>query len=329
MKILITGAAGYIGNKLAHTLADSGHDVHALVRSDAAKGLLQHPNISIFLGDILNKDDLMHAMNGCRQVYHTAALVAPWVKNTNDFYTVNVNGTANVLEVAAQTGITKTVFTSTCGVIGPSLNEPMREEDPRVTGFAIDYELSKKMAEDIVLQYSKQGMNVVTVAPSKVYGPGNVSHALTSNAVIDKFIQKKVVFIPSPGNQKACFAFIDDVVNGHVLAMEKGKAGEKYILGGINISYRQFFQQVREVSCCGGKIISLSEKSLQAWAVLQWAKYKLTGVPPAFTPKAIKIVLSNYTFSSDKAVRELGYTITPLQEALHNTIHFLKTPNHA
>ncbi|MEO8769074.1 MAG: NAD-dependent epimerase/dehydratase family protein [Ferruginibacter sp.] len=329
MKILVTGATGYIGNHLAHTLACMGHQVHALVRSSSSKELLQHQNISIFKGDILDKESLLNAMQGCRQVYHTAAKVGVWAKDLSVFYKVNIEGTLNVLNTALQTGVERSVVTSTCGVIGPSLNEPMSENDPRINGFAIDYELSKKMSEDIVLEYAKKGMNVVLVCPSKVYGPGNVSHTLTTNAIIDKFLKKGIAFIPAPGTYKACFAYIDDIIKGHLLAMEKGNSGEKYILGGFNITYREFFDRIRNISCSVGHIVQLPANIIKGWALLQQLNYKITGTPPYFTIKSTDIFFSNYTFSSDKASRELGYTITPLEDALKKTIQFLNTIHHA
>lgn len=329
MKILITGAGGYVGNKLAQRLASLGYEVNALVRNDSATKSLQHPNISIFKGDVLEKESLLTAMKGCRQVYHTAAKVGAWDKDPASFYAVNVDGTRNVLNAALQSGVDKTVITSTCGVIGPSLQDPMREDDPRINGFAIDYELSKKISEDIILHYAREGMNVVIVSPAKVYGPGNTSHSITANAVIKKFLQKKIAFIPSPGTYKACFAFIDDIVNGHLLAMEKGRAGEKYILGGINISYRGFFERIRTLSSCKGHIIQLPKIIIKGWALLQQMNYMITSKHPGFTVKSVDILFSNYCFSSEKAILELDYTITPLDEALNKSIQFLKQQQHA
>ncbi len=324
MKILVTGATGYIGHQLAITLAERGNEVHVLVRNPGSINVPLHKNIRVFTGDITNRPSITAAMRECKQVYHTAAKVGLWAKDSSVFYNVNVKGTRNVLDAALQTGVEKSVFTSTCGVIGPSLNEPMSEKDPRIMGFGIEYELTKKMGEDIAFQYAKEGMNIVVVCPSKVYGPGNISYSLTINTVIDKFLKKRIVFIPSPGTYKASFAFIDDVMNGHLLAMEKGKGGEKYILGGINISYQEFFDHIGNLSSCKGHIIRLSKNTIKGWALLQQLNYNITGTHPRFTVRAIDHLFSNYTFSSEKAVRELGYRITPLEEALKKTIHFLK-----
>ena len=324
MKILVTGASGYLGNKLAHTLAGMGHTVHAAVRSDEASAYLQHPNIIAFKADIMKTESLLPAMKGCEQVYHTAAKVGLWDKDPSVFYAVNVEGTRNVLDAALSTGVHRTVITSTCGVIGPSLNKPMTENDPRITGYALDYELSKKMGEDIVFKYAKKGMNVVVVSPTKVYGPGNISHSLTANAMINKFLKKKFAFIPSPGSYKVSCAYIDDIVSGHILAMQRGRTGEKYILSGINLSYYDFFDRIRTISSCSGRIIQLSRNAMKGWAFLQQAQYKLTGIHPTLTVKSIDALLCNYTFSGEKAVQELGYTITPLDEAIKKTVHFLK-----
>ncbi len=328
MKILVTGANGYIGNKLAHALAAKGNEVHAVVRPGDSIALLQHPNITVFEADILEKKSLLNAMNGCQQLYHTAAKVGAWTKDPSDFYKVNVEGTHNTLNAALQAGIERSVFTSTCGVIGPSLHEPMNENDPRLSGFVLDYELSKKMSEDIVVEYAKQGMNVVLVSPSKVYGPGNIYHSLSANAAINKFLKKGIAYIPSPGTYKACFAFIDDIINGHLLAMEKGIRGEKYILGGVNISYQDFFEQIRNIASCTGHIIPLPKNIIKGWALLQQLNYRITGRQPLFTAKGAETIFCNYTFSSEKASAKFNYSITPLEEALTKTIQFFKTKNY-
>src|SRR3954470_17804110 len=122
MKVLVTGASGYLGNKLAHILAVKGMDVHALVRSHTADSLLPHPRIRIFRGNLMQKESLIAAMTGCKEVYHTAAKVGVWAKDPSEFYGVNIEGTRNVLDAAIACKVEKTVVTSSCGVIGPSLN---------------------------------------------------------------------------------------------------------------------------------------------------------------------------------------------------------------
>jgi nucleoside-diphosphate-sugar epimerase len=323
MNILVTGASGFIGNKLAITLADLGHQVHAMVRSLDSENRLRHPNIQLFKGDVLDKESLLVAMKGCEQVYHVAGKAGTWARDLSVFYNVNVEGTRNVLDAALLSGVKKTVYTSTAGVIGPTLKEPREEDDPRIVDFILDYDISKKIAEDLVAQYVKEGMDVVIVAPGKVYGPGHISHSLMLNAIIVRFLKKHIAFIPSPGTNSVSFSYIDDMVTGHILAMEKGKAGEKYILGGPNVSYCEFFNRLRLLSKRKGYIVKLSKTIVTTLARLQALNYKLSGAPIQFTVNSVDHLFSNYTFSSNKAIRELGYKITPLDEALQKTIYYL------
>lgn len=324
MSIFVTGASGYLGNKLTNKLAALGHKVNALVRSSASSKSLLHPNVTVFRGDITNKEDLIAAMHGCTQIYHTAAKVGVWASDSSVFYKVNVDGTRNVLDAAISLDIKKIVFTSTCGVIGSTLNEPLNENHLPDTDRRLDYDRSKKEAEDLVSSYIKKGMNIVIVSPSKIYGPGNISHSLTANAIINSFLRKGIAFIPAPGEFKVCFAFIDDVVDGHIRAMEKGKIGEKFILGGINISYLDFFNRIKIISGCRGKIIKLPRGVIKTWAGLNELTYKCFGIPVRVTVQSVDLLFRNFTFSSQKAIQELGYTITPLDEALTQTIQFLK-----
>ncbi|MEW5675057.1 NAD-dependent epimerase/dehydratase family protein [Flavobacterium enshiense] len=323
MKVFVTGATGYLGNTLAHALADEGNEVHALVRSEAAKSILQHPNIRLFRGDLSDKEVLIMAMKGCEQVYHTAAKVGVCIDNYKEFYQVNVEGTRNVLYTALRTGVEKAVFTSTCGVIGPSEKEPLNEASVRMIAIDNAYDATKKASEDLIFEHAAKGFDAIVVSPCKIYGPGTISHALTANSVITMFLKKGFTIVPGSGDYKVCFAFVADIVNGHLLAMRKGRSGEKYILGGCNVSYQQFFSTLREIAATQSQIISLSKNTFKALAFLQWAVYKTFGNRPFFTSQSVDYLFHNYVFSSDKAIRELGYQITPLREGLEQTVSYL------
>ncbi len=328
MKIFITGATGYIGHQLALTLAGQGNCVHVIVRDLFSPNIPRHDNIIVFAGDITDRPSIKAAMRGCLQVYHTAAVVKLFAKDPSIFYKVNVEGTNNLLAEALELGVKKFVFTSSCGVLGTSILEPKCENDPRTTSFDNDYEFTKFLAENLVKEYSHKGLFTVIVSPSKVFGPGIETHTVSVNRLIKKFIEGRLTFIPKPGNLVANYCFIDDVVEGHILAMAKGIGGEKYILGGENISYLDIFQTIRSLSGTKAKLIQAPKMLVQTWAVLDWIKYKITRKEPVVTTKGIQHIFCNKTFSSGKAIRQLGYRPTPLREGLLQTIHFLKTRNH-
>ena len=327
MKIFITGAAGYIGSKLSMTLAREGHTVHALVRSPASAKWITDPNIHVFIGDIQDIESVRRAMKGCEQVYHVAGKAGVWAEDKSVFYDVNVEGTRHVLDVAKEVGVKKIVYTSSCGVLGPSQNKPLAENDQRTVSFALDYDKSKKMAEDLVADYVKEGMNVVIVSPAKVFGPGHISHSLMMNAIIRRFLKKKITFVPSPGTYRVGFVSVDDIVSGHILAMEKGRAGETYILGGTNLSHFEFFNRLRTLSSVRGRIVMVPKNIIMAWALIQVLSHWFWGTSVMLTPASVDHLFSNYIFSSDKAIRELGYTITPMDDVLQQTILYLRDEN--
>ncbi|MBA2563655.1 MAG: NAD-dependent epimerase/dehydratase family protein [Chitinophagaceae bacterium] len=328
MKILITGATGYFGHQLALTLAQQGNCVHILVRNPASPNIPQHPNIHVFTGDITRRNSITLAMKNCERVFHTAALVKIWSKNPAEFYTVNVDGTNNVLAEALELGIKKLVFTSSCAVLGASLKEPLCETDPRLEGFDNDYDFSKFMAENIVKEYGHKGLFTAIVCPSKIYGPGIDTHPITVNKVIRNFISNKFTFIPKPGSLIANYCFINDVVQGHLLAMEKGLGGEKYILGGENISYTDFFELLRSLSNAKSRLIQAPRFIVTSVAWLKWLQCTISNKDLFFSPHAVRHIFCNKSFSSGKAIRQLGYQLTPLKEGLQQTIHFLKNQNH-
>lgn len=328
MKIMITGATGYVGHSLALELAKQGNLVHVLVRDTHSVFIPNHPNIRLFKGDITNLPSIKRAMQDCEQVYHTAALVKFWEKDPTKFYKANVDGTNNILASALESGVKKLVFTSSCGVIGSSIGEPLNENDPRISAFDNDYELTKFIAENMVKQYAHKGLSTVIVSLSKVFGPGIETHPISVNRAIKHFIEGDITFIPLPASYISNYCFIDDVVKGHILAMKNGISGEKYILGGENISYLSFFTMLREISHVKTKLVQAPRLAVHLVVYLQWIKYKLTNADLFFTAKAIRHIYCNKAFSSQKAIDYLGYHFTPLKTALEKTVHFLKTNQH-
>lgn len=329
MKILITGATGYIGHKLAMEAAKRNFTVHALARDPLSKNFPVHPNIIPFKGDITDKESVLTAMQGCEKVLHAAALAKMWEKDSTLFYKINVEGTRNMLDAALALSVKKFVFTSTGAVIGPSGKFPMSEKDPRITPFENDYEISKHWAEELVKEYGRKGLFTVIVTAPRVYGPGLSTGGNVFETLIRKIISMRIAFVPSCGEVVGNYAFVDDVVNGHFLALEKGLGGEKYILGGENISYTTFFNTIKNNAGKAIKLIRIPKALLLLWSFIHMSVCRLIGKHTNISPKIIHRISQNRALSCDKAIRQLGYSITPFSEGVQKTILHLNTKNYA
>lgn len=329
MKILITGATGYIGHKLAMEAARRNYTVHILVRDPQSPLLPVHPNIIAFKGDIINKESVLAAMKDCTKVMHAAAIAKLSPKNKYVFYSVNVEGTRNMLDAALSSGVKKFVFTSSGAVIGPSGKYPMSENDPRIIAFENDYEISKHWAEELVKEYCRRGLFATIVAAPRVYGPGHDCNGNTMNVMLKKILAMKIAFMPTCDNVVANYAFVDDVVNGHFLAMDKGLGGEKYILGGENLSYRSFFQTIKSVADNKIKLIRIPKFLIKAWSFLYMMFCVMLRKETHISPKVIDRLAQNRALSCDKAIRQLGYSITPFTQGIQQTILHLKNNNYA
>ena len=320
MKILITGATGYIGNKLALAATNRYEKVHALVRDPASDFAPRHDRIQLFTGDITDERSIASAIKGCEHVIHAAGLTRLYAKDPSLFYRINVNGTRNVLACAADEGVEKFVFTSSCAVLGPSDRRPLRESDPRIGALENDYEISKYWCEKLVHESHCAGLKAVIVSPSRVYGPGIPSSGNPITNFIGRTIRSGLALVPSKKEVTGNYAYIDDVVEGHFLALAKAVSGEKYILGGENISYDRFFSTLSQCADTPVLMLSLPRWLLIAWTMLAQAKAFVLRRETHLSPKVIKRLLENREVSSEKAIRHLDYRITPFETGMRNTI---------
>lgn len=326
MKIFVSGSTGSIGAHLVKMLSERGHTVHCLVRSlDKAKNL-DFPNIIPFPGDITDKNSIDKAMKGCRQAYHVAAIAKVWAKDSGIFYKINVEGTINVLQSALDHSIEKVVVTSTAGIYGPSLNGIITEEKVRDIDIFNEYEGSKAMAElrikDFVI---KHDLNVVIVSPTRVYGPFIFGEPSSTTILVDKYVNHSWRIIPGTGKELGNYVYIEDVALGHILAMEKGLKGETYLLGGDNYDLETIYSKL-------AKITGIKRKMFKAplWIQIVMAKVQLLmaewfGKEPIFTPKWVAKGRYNWELSADKAKRELGLPVTPIDEGLLKTVEYVKS----
>lgn len=325
MKIFITGATGYIGNNLAKRLAAEGHTIHALCRSSRKSSLLDHGNIKLFTGDITDPLSIKNAMQGCEHVYHLAAYARVWAKDPSVYYKFNVEGTRNILDAAKELGLHDIVVTSTAGVLGPSGDRPVKEDDIRIGNILNEYEETKTLSEALCRDYAaRYGMRIVMVNPPRVYGPGVESESNALTRMIKLYIQGKWRILPGDGKRLGSYVYIDDVVNGHILAMEKGRPGERYTLSGVNTSYSVFFDTIAKVA---GKKNMLFPMPVWLMVIAGYGLMgysKLTGKAPLITPKWIRKYLYDWSLSCEKAQQELGYTYRSLEEGLQQTIEWIR-----
>ncbi len=323
MNTFISGASGYLGQRLAMRLAENGEKVHALIRNPIAAKILDHPNIKIFYGDILDIESIRKAMKGCEVVFHVAALARVWTKDPNDFYKINVEGTSNMIRVSQEMTISKFILTSSTGTIGPSLNHPNNEDTPRWSSFNNDYEISKSLAEKELLKFVAGGFPGLIVMPSRIFGPGIASPSSGINRVIVGFMNKRFAIIPKQSHPKGNYAYIDDIVTGHILAREKGEIGEKYILGGENKSIGQLFEVIKKGVNKRGLIIEIPIWPMMHFSLISQFLADRFGIEPKITPDFVKRLNQDSAFDCSKAISKLGYSITPFEQAVGSTIQFL------
>jgi len=323
MKILVTGATGFIGSNLSFKLADSGHEVHAFCRSKPDKKLSTYKSMIIYRGDVTNRESVFQAMRNCSLVYHLAACTHVLPDCTSSYYKVNVGGTVNVLETAMQLGVKKVVYTSAGGVFGPSNNIPLNEDSFRECPFFNDHETSKHIAEEKVKDYALKGLETVIVNPGRVYGPGIFSKTNALSNIILKCMQGKWHIIPGDGTVTMNYTYIADVVNGHIKAMEQGKAGNRYILGGHNASYIELFDAIWQSLGKRYHLYRVPFSIIKLYATVEVFLAKIQNREPNISPAWVKSFRNNMERSSDKAVKELGYNITPFKEALQKTMEWL------
>ncbi|WP_374163782.1 NAD-dependent epimerase/dehydratase family protein [Arcticibacter sp. MXS-1] len=325
IQVLVTGASGFIGRQLCLSLAGQGFKVRGLCRNLMHPLVPRHQNVRPVKGDINDIDSLAEAMRGCGQVYHTAALAKMWVPDASEFYSVNVTGTRNVLDCALRQKVKRVVYTSSCGVLGPTIKHPMTEEDPRIMGFPIHYERTKYLADLEVKKFIEQGLDIVTVYPSRVYGEGPITGSNTVGKMISGYLRGTWRIIPGSGEAVANYAYLQDVVEGHIAAMLMGKTGNKYILGGEDISFNEFFRTLSKVTGVHSKLFRIPQKVIKAFSHVEAARARLTGLSPVFLPEFADRLNFDQKYSSQKAMTHLQYRITPFHEGLKKTADYIKT----
>jgi farnesol dehydrogenase len=323
--VLITGSSGFIGTRLAGELARRGTAVRALVRARADLGGLDDPRIQPAPGDVLEPESLRRAAAGCREVYHLAAHARSWARDPAIFHRVNVDGTRHVLEAASRAGVRRVVVASSIVTLGATPQGVVADERaPRSRPPLTEYEASKLEAEREALRASGDGLEVVVVNPTRVYGPGKLTEGNSVSRLLDLYTRGRLPFLVDRGRAVGNYAYVDDLVAGLIDAMDRGRQGERYILGGENASLRRLLDLVDEASGRRHLRLPLPAGLARGIAHLERFRAAWLGGYPLITPGWLETFLLDGAFSCAKAERELGYRITPLAEGIRRTWRWIE-----
>lgn len=273
----------------------------------------------------MDTDALRQGMDGCRYVFHLAAYAKNWASDLKTFERINIDGTTNVFMAAKELGVKRIVWTSTIVTFGPTPPGVVGDETmSRTTDrFYTDYERSKFEMERRAECWGKDGLPLVIVNPTRVFGPGRLSESNTVTQLIDMYRKGRVPILFNLGKNIGNYVLVDDVVEGHILAMEKGRIGEKYILGGDNVSLKQLFRTIDTVD--GKRRFQLPIFWLVPMliaSILQTGA-NLFGFYPTFTPGWIRTFLNDWVYTPEKARHELGYSWTSFEQAVRETCRWL------
>ena len=313
MKYFVTGATGFVGGVLVTKLREQGHEVQASVRNPDKARDLQAIGVKLFKGDVTEKESMREAMHGVDGVYHVAGWYKIGTRDKSAGERVNIQGTRNVLELMRELKIPKGVYTSTCAINSDTHGQLVNEAYRFVGRHLSEYDRTKAVAHEIAIEFIKQGLPLVIVMPGLIYGPGDTSTLRTN--ILD-FLRGKLPMVPT--QTALCWAHVDDIVQGHILAMEKGKTGETYIIAGEPYKIADAFQLASQIT---GKRapVTVPYQVLKALSVL--VKPLDNFLPETYTSEGLRIVAgTTYWGDNSKAKRELGYNPRPLREGWGETL---------
>jgi len=323
MKVLLTGATGFLGGAVARRLAARGHALRVLARAGSRLDGVP-PSAEVARGDVTDGDSLRRAAEGCQAVMHMAALVKVWVPDPRRFEAVNVDGLRHALAAALAAGA-RLVYTSSFFALGPSGENPLDEARTHPgPPFRNAYERTKAQADAVARAAAHSGQDVVLLYPGAIYGPGSMTEGNLVGRMIADHLNRRLPGLVGPGDRLWSYSFVEDVAEGHVAALERGGRGERYVLGGENASLRQVFALVEEIAGVPPPRLHIPYGVAAVLGGLQWLWAELTGHTPQLTHAEVALFREHWACASGKAERELGYRSRPLREGLRETIRWLR-----
>lgn len=315
MKYFLTGATGFVGSALTRQLVAAGHQVHAVVRSPQKAETLAGPGVKLFPGDVVAKESMRAAMAGTDGVFHVAGWYKVGMRDKSDGERVNVQGTRNVLELMRELAIPKGVYTSTLAVNSDTQGIVV-DETYRFAGRHLsEYDRSKAAAHDLALEMIEKGLPLVIVMPGLIYGPGDTSSL--RNSILD-YLRGRLPVLPR--QTAMTWAHVEDVARGHVLAMQKGKPGESYIIAGEPYELAKAFQLAEELTGIRAPGL-ISPGILGITARLVAPLERIIPLEGTYSAEGLRVVAGvTYLGSNAKARRELGYDPRPLRAGWKETL---------
>jgi dihydroflavonol-4-reductase len=322
MKVLVTGATGFIGFFVARLLTGNGFQVGALVRDGSDTSALRELGIELINGDVRDFSSINTALKGCRQLYHLAADYRIWVNDPKTMYEINVQGTRNVMQAALTTGIEKVIYTSSVGVLtacsnGKPVNEETRANIKDMTGH---YKKSKFIAEEEVYGFIEKGLPVVIVNPTTPIGPMDRKPTPTGKIIVD-FLNGR---IPAYLDTGLNFVDVEDVAAGHLLAARHGRIGQRYILGNKNISLRNFFECLAGITGRKPPKVRLPYLPVLLAAYVDEVLSRITDTHPRIPLTGVKMARNYMYVDCTKALRELDMPQSPVEGAMEKAINWFR-----
>ncbi len=318
MKFLVTGATGFVGSAIIRELVRRGHSVRALVRPGSAQRLDHSHAVEVATGDVTDSESLNTAMAGISGVFHIAAVYSYWHRDPSETYQVNVDGTVNVLRVAQQNGVPRAVLTSTVATLKWPGHGQLADEDSVATLDELPghYKQSKLLAEQAALDFNGADLEVVITNPTAPFGPGDARPTPTGRIVLEFLNRRFPGYVSSGVN----VCDVDDVAIGHVLAFEKGRAGERYILGSENLTLREVYETL-------GEVTGLNRRPLRVPMVLAKAAGAVDSIiegrllrrEPYIPLEGLRVAEHPLFVGCSKAKSELGFNARPAAEALRRS----------
>lgn len=319
----MTGATGFVGSHVARVLHDAGADVRVLVRRSSNTHNIDSLKVHRVVGDLLDPVSLRKGMSGCDAVFHVAADYRLWTRDSAEMYQANVGGTRNVIDAASRSGVRRIVYTSSVATMGFSNGHPADEESPvSIDDMIGPYKRSKFVAEQAAIKAARSGVNIVIVNPTTPVGEQDIKPTPTGRIILDFLRRKFPAYVDTGLN----LVDVTECAKGHVAAFERGRAGERYILGGENLTLKQILDKLASITGLPSPTLKLPYAVAFATAVVDTA---VTGLilrrEPRATIDAVRMGRKKMFVTCTKAQSELDWTIVPVDDALRRAVQWFRS----